>query len=41
MIFHNFKNNPCYIKSEVSLKRFYFALFDLFIYLFISNIYTG
>ena len=27
-IFHNFKNIPCHVKSEVSLKRFYFALFD-------------
>ena len=25
---HNFKNIPCYVMSEVSLKRFYFALFD-------------
>ena len=25
---HNFKNIPCYAMSEVSLKRFYFALFD-------------
>ena len=25
---HNFKNIPCYVRSEVSLKRFYFALFD-------------
>ena len=25
---HNFKNIPCYVTSEVSLKRFYFALFD-------------
>ena len=25
---HNFKNIPCYVISEVSLKRFYFALFD-------------
>ena len=25
---HNFKNNPCCVTSEVSLKRFYFALFD-------------
>ena len=27
---HNFKNHfiPCYVKSEVSLERFYFALFD-------------
>ena len=24
---HNFKNIPCYAMSEVSLKRFYFALF--------------
>ena len=24
----NFKNIPCYVISEVSLKRFYFALFD-------------
>ena len=28
-IFHHyFKNIPCYVMSEVSLKRFYFALFD-------------
>ena len=27
-IFHNFKNIPCYVTREVSLKRFYFALFD-------------
>ena len=27
-IFHNFKNIPCYVMSEASLKRFYFALFD-------------
>ena len=27
-IFYNFKNSPCYVMSEVSLKRFYFALFD-------------
>ena len=26
--FHNFKNIPCYVISEVSLKKFYFALFD-------------
>ena len=25
---HNFKNINCYVMSEVSLKRFYFALFD-------------
>ena len=25
---HNFKNIPCYVMSEVLLKRFYFALFD-------------
>ena len=25
---HNFKNIPCYVMSEVSLERFYFALFD-------------
>ena len=25
---HNFINIPCYVMSEVSLKRFYFALFD-------------
>ena len=25
---HNFKNIPCYVMSEVSFKRFYFALFD-------------
>ena len=25
---HSFKNIPCYVMSEVSLKRFYFALFD-------------
>ena len=25
---HNFKNIPCYVMSEVSLNRFYFALFD-------------
>ena len=25
---HNFKNIPCYVMSEVSLKRFYFPLFD-------------
>ena len=25
---HNFKNIPCYVMSEVSLKRFYFVLFD-------------
>ena len=24
---HNFKTIPCYVTSEVSLKRFYFALF--------------
>ena len=24
---HNLKNIPCYVMSEVSLKRFYFALF--------------
>ena len=28
IIHHNFKNIPCYARSEVSLKRFYFALFD-------------
>ena len=27
-IFHNFKNIPCYVMSEASLKTFYFALFD-------------
>ena len=27
-IFHNFENIPCYVTSEVSLKRFCFALFD-------------
>ena len=27
-IFHNFKNIPCYVTRDVSLKRFYFALFD-------------
>ena len=26
--YHNFKNIPCYVMSEVSLKFFYFALFD-------------
>ena len=26
---HNFKNIPCYVMSEVSLKRFYFGLFDV------------
>ena len=25
---HNFINIPCYVMSEVSLKRFYFVLFD-------------
>ena len=25
---HNFKNIPCYVMSEVSLKRCYVALFD-------------
>ena len=25
---HNFKNIPCYVMSEVSLKRVYFPLFD-------------
>ena len=25
---HNFKHIPCYVMSEVSLKKFYFALFD-------------
>ena len=25
---HNLKNIPCYVTSEVSFKRFYFALFD-------------
>ena len=25
---HNFKNIPCYVMSEVSLKRFYCGLFD-------------
>ena len=25
---HNFNNIPCYVMSEVSLKRFYIALFD-------------
>ena len=25
---HNFKNIPCYVMSEVSLKRIYFVLFD-------------
>ena len=25
---HNYINIPCYVMSEVSLKRFYFALFD-------------
>ena len=25
---HNLKNIPCYVMSEVSLKRFYFVLFD-------------
>ena len=25
---HNFKNIPCYVMSEVSLKTFYFTLFD-------------
>ena len=28
MIFLNFKNIPCYVTSEVSLNKFYFALFD-------------
>ena len=27
-IFHHNKDIPCYVMSEVSLKRFYFALFD-------------
>ena len=27
-IFHNFQNVPCYVMSVVSLKQFYFALFD-------------
>ena len=26
---HNLKNIPCYVMSEVSLKRFYFGLFDV------------
>ena len=26
--YHNFKNIPRYVMNEVSLKRFYFALFD-------------
>ena len=26
--YHNFKTISCYVTSEVSLKRFYFALFD-------------
>ena len=26
--FHNFKNIPCYVMSEVSLKRFCFVLSD-------------
>ena len=25
---HNFKNIPCYVMSEVSLKRFNFSIFD-------------
>ena len=25
---HHFKNISCYVMSEVSLKRFYFVLFD-------------
>ena len=25
---HNFKTIPCYVMSEVSLKKFYIALFD-------------
>ena len=25
---HNFKNIPCYVTMEISLIRFYFALFD-------------
>ena len=25
---HNFKNIPCYVMSEVSLKMFYFTLFN-------------
>ena len=28
IFYHNFKNIPCYVTSEVSLKRFYFALSD-------------
>ena len=28
ILHHNFKNIPCYVTSEVSLKRFYCALFD-------------
>ena len=28
IVHHNFKNIYCYVTSEVSLKRFYFALFD-------------
>ena len=27
-ICHNFNNIPCYVMSELSLKRFYFALFE-------------
>ena len=27
-IFHIFKNIPCYVTSEVSLKRFHFVLFE-------------
>ena len=28
MFHHNFKNIPCYVMSEVSLKKFHFALFE-------------
>ena len=28
MSYFSFNNSPCYVMSEVSLKRFYFALFD-------------
>ena len=28
MFHHNFKNIPCHVTSEASLKRFYIVLFD-------------
>ena len=28
IFYHNFKNIPCYVMSEVPLKTFYFALSD-------------